>query len=98
MITSEKLQTLLLLADKLVLSTKNDNDKKFGTIIQLLVTQVDDLRDEVLWLKEQNESMRFDLEDKKLENRSQHSIDEITRNRPAMDFSRMMINSPDWND
>ncbi|NIT99399.1 MAG: hypothetical protein GWN01_00155, partial [Nitrosopumilaceae archaeon] len=32
-----------------------------------LVTHVDDLQEEIVFLKEENESLRFDLQDKKFE-------------------------------
>lgn len=69
MITKEKLNKLHVLSEELVKTAENERIRNAGTIIQLLVRHVDDLLEEVLWLKEENESMRFDLEDKKIEHR-----------------------------
>ena len=65
MISSEKLEKLHRIIDKM---TDNDNDNK-TKIIKILLTHLDDLYDEVIWLKEQNEETRYIIEDKKLENR-----------------------------
>ena len=67
MFTKEKLERFHTLAESIISSANDDKLKNAGTIIQLLITQVDDLNEEVLWLKEENESMRFELQDKKIE-------------------------------
>jgi hypothetical protein len=61
MITPEKLKRLHTIIDKM-----SDDDKK-TEIIKILLTHVDDLFEEVSWLKEQNEELRFSLNDKKFE-------------------------------
>ncbi len=68
MITEEKLKTIRDLAEKLVESDIADT-KSSGNIIIILINLIDDLRDEVIWLKDENESIRFDLQDKKFEKR-----------------------------
>ena len=67
MIDKDKLERLHIHAENMVKSAENDGMRNAGTIIQLLVSQVDDLNEEVVWLKEENESLRFDLQDKKHE-------------------------------
>jgi len=64
MITKEKLDKLHVIIDRMT-----DNDEKTKAI-KLLLSHVDDLFDEVIWLKEQNEDLRFALEDKKIEQRN----------------------------
>ena len=64
MITKEKLDKLHIIIDRMT-----DNDEKTKAI-KLLLSHVDNLFDEVIWLKEQNEDLRFALEDKKIEQRS----------------------------
>ncbi len=67
MMDKEKLNKLHIHAEQLIKSASNDGMKNAGTIIQLLVTHVDNLNDEVEWLKEENEKLRFDLQDIKIE-------------------------------
>ena len=61
MITQQKLNNLHKLIDDM-----DDGDPK-TKIIKKLLTHIDDLYDEVIWVKEQNEEMRYKLEDKKIE-------------------------------
>ena len=68
MIEKQKLEKLHRMCESLDGSAGDDKRlKNCAKIFQILLTHIDDLQEECMFLKEENESLRFDLEDKKYE-------------------------------
>lgn len=68
MLSKNKIEKIFTIVGNLRNSA--DGDKRLlncVTIIELLLTNIDDVQEELEHLKEENEALRFDLEDKKFE-------------------------------
>lgn len=68
MISKSKIEKLFTIVENIKKSAEGDKRLlNCVTIIELLLTNIDDVQEELEHLKEENEALRFDLEDKKFE-------------------------------
>lgn len=67
MMTKEKITKITELIQNLRENTDDRRLLNSASIMEILINHVDDLQEEIIFLKEENESLRFDLQDKKFE-------------------------------